>query len=395
MLGVVRSGGDITGMYGQHGSPTQAKKTHAAGAPQQLKTQTGVLTGVQDNTSALLLRWCQTLLTTMTYDVFEAFKESDYVTKSAEHIFANLDVRSDVRSLYIQGVDGENTIYNDPDMGTLKNFDNLHDVVGIYASNPADLTVLHALTAIIKEQDREDVRLSRKHIQLQLKDLVVQTFAQNQPTPYKKPKVTPLQKEVYTCTSFFLHRIGYVQSSDFFGNVGYTMDTFYNQYLQYYPDAFAYCLTQPVLTLCVYQFENGIVDPSLCTLFVCLCLISVTDASNIEAATGAQGQAAQFQLEHDFKHTVQAVLQNAYGSTQKTISERGVQIYDVQKVSTISDVFQHCYVLFSKQLDQLLDQCLRFNHYFNGVEISSAPAPLALHDLIQELPAFSLKLRFV
>ncbi len=351
---------------------------------------------IKQKQDEVLLRWCKTLLTTMAYDVFEAFKKSEYVTKSADYIFANLAVNDGARQLYIYDVNGKVVVHSDPDIELLqRNFDNLHDVIAIYASNPANLTVLHALNAIMAQQDREYVKQSRKYIQDTLKDLVTQTFSQATPTPYKKPKVTSIQKEVYTYTSFFLHRVGYVQSKTFFGNVEYTIDNFYNQYLQYYPDALAYCLTQPVLTLCVYQFENGIVDPSLCTLFVCLCLTSVTDASNITAATGAQGETAKLTFDNGFKDTVAAVLKDAYISTQKTISERGAQVHNVQKVSTISDVFQHCYALFSKQLDQLLEQCLRYNYYFAGVEISPAPVPLALHDLIQELPVFSLKLRFV
>lgn len=353
-------------------------------------------TEIKQKREKVLLRWCQTLLTTMTYDVFEAFRDSDFVKESAEYIFNHLKVVGDVKQLRIQDVNGEMTTLDNPDIETLKKFDNLHDIIGIYSSNPADLIFLRALIAIKSDQGATDVQQSRQQIQNNLKTLVTVAFSETPPTPYEKPKVTPLQHDIYTYTSFFLHKIGYVQSSAFFLITNLNVHTFYDNYLQYHPDALAYCLVQPVLTLCVYQFENGIVDPSLCTLFVCFCLISVTDASNIKSATGELGQQAHFKLEHDFKYHVTKVLTKAYTSEQKSISAHSEQTYDLQKVHTISNVFQHCHKLFSNQLYQLLAQCLRFNNYFDGVDVvSSASAPVALHELIQELPVFSLKLRFV
>ena len=170
----------------------------------------------------------------MTYDVFEAFRDSDFVKESAEYIFNHLKVVGDVKQLRIQDVNGEMTTLDNPDIETLKKFDNLHDIIGIYSSNPADLIFLRALIAIKSDQGATDVQQSRQQIQNNLKTLVTVAFSETPPTPYEKPKVTPLQHDIYTYTSFFLHKIGYVQSSAFFLITNLNVHTFYDNYLQYH-----------------------------------------------------------------------------------------------------------------------------------------------------------------
>ena len=213
-------------------------------------------------------------------------------------------------------------------------------------------------------------------------------------TASEKRDVTVFQKQVYVYVSRLLHLYGFVQSNDYYTNKAITERTFYDLYLKNNPDVLAYCLMDPVLEMCLVMYRETVLDSSLGSLFVLICLVSITDSNNVDNVIQKDSKTLKLLREDVFVK----ILTNYYDN----LFDKSGQMPDSQSndIEIIASIFVQCYKHFVQNLSDMCMHCLLRKQYFNGVTVrKTEEADNSFESLISQMheaitrPA-ALQLRF-
>ena len=374
-------------LRGAHGA--DASPVHARGAA------TGK-TDITQKQEKVLIRWCTAYLHGLSTDAFYAFCNSEYWENYYQYIDKNksnfqyhqTDKDGD---LIMKTVPYSDEHENGNALGTdLEDYfkQSVKTIVMFYFDNARHFRVVSAMIAMSKrtESNKDKVAAARSEFGYISKNM----------QPHPKQPVSSLQLHVYTFVSRLLHLYGFVQSQKDYSNRALDEDFFYNSYLKNHPDVLAYCLMDPVLNMCLFMYKYTVLDTQLGSLFVLICLVSITEQSNVENVLSNNVEALEMLRDGVFTNILNEYYVLLFEKTGTVPTSKSKDIPRTAKI------FVHCYQLFVLHLHKMYTSCLQNQKYFDGVSIQySEDAHNSYESVILNIQrvigteAASLELRFV
>ena len=290
-----------------------------------------------------------------------------------------LSIREDENSQYF---------YFNSDLDDYIRNSNVEMLVHIIFLNSKHFLVMAAIIAMSNVQSRNQVKQDNINA-LRNNDVYQHNAVQK---PYAKQAVSPLQYDVYVQVSKLLHKYGFVQEYAEYAELKNEDGVVrYKNYLENYPDVLAYCLTNPVLQLCLFMFKYTVLDTDLGSLFVLVTLVSLSDANNaLNVFNGHTGHLSD---------TVEGILTEYYYNLYEKTG--GIPAQKQKQIPLITAIFVHCYAELIHNLHNMITHCLQQNFYFDGVNVMPvARADLSYESLVAQIEtvvnsASQLQLRFL
>ncbi|MAP25229.1 MAG: hypothetical protein CMM87_06870 [Rickettsiales bacterium] len=348
---------------------------------------------IKQNQPEVLMRWFRAYLLGLSTDAFYAFFHSWYwenyeraVTDKNKNfeIRDSTDADGDIAMQELKAaVPDDSSSAEATDMKDYLETSVKH-VVLFYFDNSVNFAAVSAIIAMSKcehfenenagEDESKDgnvgsnvdlnARLKRKKVLENRKKFAEKIYAYTPNfTAAEKRDVTVFQKQVYVYVSRLLHLYGFVQSKDYYTNDTINEKTFYDLYLKNNPDVLAYCLMDPVLEMCLVMYRETVLDGALGSLFVLICLVSITDSNNVDSVIRKDSKTLTLLRENVFLQ----ILTNYY----KNLYVKSGQMPDSQlnDIEIIASIFVQCYKHFVQNLSEMCVSCLLQNQYFDGVTV--------------------------
>ena len=355
---------------------------------------------IKQKQDEVLLRWCTAYLHGLSTDAFYAFCNSAYWQNYYRYIDEN---KSNIDFQYhktdAQGDLIMETVPYSDELGSGNSLDtnlddyfkqNVQTIVMFYFDNAEHFRVVSAIIAMSKrtESNKDKVDAARSEFP------EFKLTAENM-QPYPKQPVSSLQCHVYTYVSRLLHLYGFAQSEEY-STTAKNEQFFYASYLQDHPDVLAYCLMNPVLQMCLFMYKYTVLDTQLGSLFVLICLVSITEQSNVENVLKNNVQALRMLEEGVFTNILTEYYDLLFEKTGT------VPVSKAKDIPPTAKIFVYCYKLFVSHLHTMYTSCLQQRQYFDGVFIQNFEDAHNLYEkLISNIQsvigpqAATLQLRFV